>query len=156
MVAKLLISLSQLCSNIVGIPCNVLVSPWWWYCRPFSSRSLFLKTKFPKFACILFFCCHFVVFHKIVPIAASPNSQILYGLVASVAIIVHAATLAFSLICQQNFFCQSFPRFWRLFSLEFQVVSSHKGCSVSNIMVNSELEPLLSLKLYCPSSNKFL
>ena len=131
MAAKSLIFLSQLCSNIVSTLYHIMHSclrsclmmimlPTIFVWKPF------FRTKFSKFACVLFFCCYFVVFHKIVAITASSNSRTSYGLVVGVYI-VHLATLALS------FF--GLPAGFFLPTGLFQI---------SNIMVNFEPE------LYCP------
>ena len=76
--------------------------------QPLSSKSLSLRKKFSKLASVLFFCCHVVVFHKIVPITASSNSRTSLGLVG--VVIVYSATFTFCLWSDSR----SFPRFWLL------------------------------------------
>ena len=108
---------------------------------------------FPKFVCVLFFCCYFVVFHSMVPITLARTVELHYFI--TWAVIVHSATL--SLVCQEGFFSarRSFLRFWLFSSLEFQLVFNHKQCSISNVMANSEFKLLLSLKLPGINSTKF-
>ena len=128
---------------------------WWqnhWYFYPitlayvpcnahsyFLPQAFFLEQMFPRFT---FLVCYFVVFVW-GSIAARWKSRTWLGLLISFTQ-PHCLWSA----------SRSFPIFLLLSSLKFQLVSSHKKCSISNIMVNSESESLLYHQLIRISSKK--